>query len=227
MLVPQKATGLNLKSNHEGTAGYRLFLLPHNSDSSRRPACCRRRRTEPTESRSLPSGSKIPESSHHRLAPGFPSVLSSTHSNADASYCDLISHFGLYFFFSTLMVIFFLTLSMLGCAGSWVLRELFSSRGEQGAPPQLQHVGFSPRRVLAVAHRLRGPRTSGAAPGLRSTGSVVAVHRLSCSVEGAILSGPGSKPCPLHGQVDSLPLSHQGRPSLWPLSRALLLPSLL
>ena len=79
-----------------------------------------------------------------------------------------------------------------------MMRELFSSRGEQGATPQLQHVGFSLRRLLGVEHRLRGTGTSGAAPGLQSTGSVVAVPRLSCSVACAILPGQGWKPCLLH-----------------------------
>ena len=60
----------------------------------------------------------------------------------------------------------------------------------------MQHVGF------AVA-----------APGLSSTGSAVIVHGLSCSVACGIFLDQGSSPSLLHGQVDSLPLSHQGSPN--------------
>ena len=47
--------------------------------------------------------------------------------------------------------------------------------------------------------------------GLQSTCSVLAVHRLSCSVAYGISSNQGSNPRPLHWQVDSLPLDHEGR----------------
>ena len=47
---------------------------------------------------------------------------------------------------------------------------------------------------------------------LRSSGSVVAVHRLSCPVAWGIFPDQGSNPCPLHWQEDSSPLEHQGNP---------------
>ena len=51
-----------------------------------------------------------------------------------------------------------------------------------------------------------------AAGGLQSTGSVVAVHGLSCSVIMWDLPRSGADPCPLHCKVDSQPLEHQGTP---------------
>ena len=48
--------------------------------------------------------------------------------------------------------------------------------------------------------------------GSRCPGSVVVAHRPSCSVACGILPGQGSNPCPLHWQVDSQPLRHQGSP---------------
>ena len=44
--------------------------------------------------------------------------------------------------------------------------------------------------------------------------SVVAVHRLSCSVACGIFPDQELNPCPLHWQVDSHPLYHQGSPIL-------------
>ena len=45
--------------------------------------------------------------------------------------------------------------------------------------------------------------------GLQSTGPVVVMHRLSCSVACATFLDQGQNPCLLHWQVDVLPLSHQ------------------
>ena len=50
------------------------------------------------------------------------------------------------------------------------------------------------------------------ASGLWSTGLVVVVHGLSCSVAGGVFPDQRSNPCLLLWQVDSLPLSHQGSP---------------
>ena len=44
----------------------------------------------------------------------------------------------------------------------------------------------------------------------KSTGSVVVVHDLSCSVACGIFPDQVSNPCLLHWQVDFLPLSHHG-----------------
>ena len=45
-------------------------------------------------------------------------------------------------------------------------------------------------------------------------GSAAAVHALSCSTACGIVPDQGLNPCLLHGQVDSLPLSHQGSPQI-------------
>ena len=49
-----------------------------------------------------------------------------------------------------------------------------------------------------------------AVPRLDCTGSVVRVHRLSCSMACGIFPDQGSNPCLLHWQADSLPVSHEG-----------------
>ena len=46
----------------------------------------------------------------------------------------------------------------------------------------------------------------------RARGLSTVVHRLSHSATCGIFPDQGSNPCPLHWQVDSLPLSHQGSP---------------
>ena len=65
-----------------------------------------------------------------------------------------------------------------------------------------------------MEHGLYGAEASVVvAPGLESVGSVVAAHRLSCSVACGILPDQGSILCPLHWQADSYPLYHQGSPA--------------
>ena len=49
-------------------------------------------------------------------------------------------------------------------------------------------------------------------PRHQSVGSVVVVQGLSCSTARGIFLDQGSNPCPLHWQVDSLPLDHQESP---------------
>ena len=53
------------------------------------------------------------------------------------------------------------------------------------------------------------------APTLRSTGSIFGVHGLSCSAARGIFSDQGLNQCLLHWRLDSLPLSHQGNPSVY------------
>ena len=48
--------------------------------------------------------------------------------------------------------------------------------------------------------------------GSRRTGSVVVAHGPSFSAACGIFPDQGSNPCPLHWQVDSQPLHHQGSP---------------
>ena len=49
---------------------------------------------------------------------------------------------------------------------------------------------------------------------LECAGSGVVVHRLSCPVACGTFPHQGSDPCPLHWQAHSLPLDHQGSPTL-------------
>ena len=51
-------------------------------------------------------------------------------------------------------------------------------------------------------------------PGLQSTGSVVVAHRPSGPKACGIFPDQGLNLCPLHWQVDSLPLSYQGSPGI-------------
>ena len=48
--------------------------------------------------------------------------------------------------------------------------------------------------------------------GSRCTGSVIVAHGPSCSVACGIFPDQGSNPCPVHWQVDSQTLRHQGSP---------------
>ena len=60
-----------------------------------------------------------------------------------------------------------------------------------------------------VEHRLQDAQASVAVPlGLQSSGSVVVVHRLICSMAHGVFPDQGSNL--YHWQVDSLPLNHQG-----------------
>ena len=52
------------------------------------------------------------------------------------------------------------------------------------------------------------------ASGLYGTGSVAVAHSLSCAMACGVFPDQGLTPCLLHWQADSLPLSHQGSPSL-------------
>ena len=49
---------------------------------------------------------------------------------------------------------------------------------------------------------------------LKSTGSIVVVNGLSCSVASGIFWDQESRPCVRNWQADSLPLNHQGSPSV-------------
>ena len=77
--------------------------------------------------------------------------------------------------------------------------------------------GFSCCEARAPGH---AQPSVAVAPGLSSrgslapdTGSIVVVHRISCSTASGIFLDQGSNPCLLHRQMDSLPLSHQGSPA--------------
>ena len=70
------------------------------------------------------------------------------------------------------------------------------------------------RELLFVA--VHGLLISGASlvaePRLWSMGSVVVAHGFRGSLACGIFPGQGSNPCPIHWQVDSYPLYHQGSP---------------
>ena len=57
-----------------------------------------------------------------------------------------------------------------------------------------------------VAHRLSNCDSWALELGLSGCGA----HRFSCSEARRVFPGQGSNPCPLHWQVDSCPLYHQG-----------------
>ena len=67
----------------------------------------------------------------------------------------------------------------------------FSSCGERGL------LFVAVRGLLIVVASLVAEH------GLRSAGSVVVAHGLSCSAACGIFPGQGSNPCPLHWQADS------------------------
>ena len=56
---------------------------------------------------------------------------------------------------------------------------------------------------LIMEHRLKGMKAS-----------VVGAHRFSCYEVCGIFPNQASNLCPLHWQMDSLPLAHQGSPKL-------------
>ena len=91
-------------------------------------------------------------------------------------------------------LLFAVVCGLLIAVASLVVEHGLQARGLQ----QLWHAGS-----VVVAHRLQ------------STGSVVVVHRLSCSAACGIFPEQGLNPCPLHWQVDSQPLHHQGSPYLF------------
>ena len=96
---------------------------------------------------------------------------------------------------------FSLLLSLFGLCWVFVaLHRLFSSCGGWG----LLFIGD--RLLIAVGFSCCWVK----APG--EWDSVVVAHRLSCSAAYGIFPDQGLNPCPLHWQVDSYPLSHQGSP---------------
>ena len=87
-----------------------------------------------------------------------------------------------------------------GCAGSLLLRASCSLVAASGGYSLLWYTGFSPQQLLSLQSMQASVLV---APGLQSTGSVVVVHRLSCSMTGGIFVDQGSNLCLLHWQADS------------------------
>ena len=79
------------------------------------------------------------------------------------------------------------------------------------APSPVEHGHESVQASVLVVHELSSCRS-------RSTGSMVEARRLSCSVACGIFPTKGSSPRLLHWQADSVPLSHQGSPTLYVIS---------
>ena len=109
-------------------------------------------------------------------------------------------------FFIILLLYIYIYIYIFGCAGSSSLHRLLSSCSCSSLP----RMGVSgPCRLLLQGTGSRHLSSVVAAHGLQSTGILVA-QGLSCSTAAGIFPDQGSSPCLL--QVDSLPLSHLGRP---------------
>ena len=119
--------------------------------------------------------------------------------------CGHVSVFESYFFVWKIDVrhqLSFIYLFIFGCAGSWLLHGLFFSCGEEGLLSSCQawaslYSGFSCCSFWAPEHRF-------------SSHGAWAQVRL-CTWD---LPRSEIKPCLLHWQMDSLPLSHQGSPQV-------------
>ena len=113
---------------------------------------------------------------------------------------------------------FFLIRLFLACAGSSLLHVGFSVVAESRGSSL---VAEKHRLLIAVAslvaeHGLWGARASAVSgPGLQTTGSIVVVHRLSCSTARGTFPGQTSSPRLLHWQVGSSPRSHHGSPCFY------------
>ena len=127
------------------------------------------------------------------------------HSNCNRFF-TLISNV-IFIYFNT-----FIYLLMFGCAGSSLMQgtSLIVVRGATvHCSAQPSHCsGFSCCRAQALGVQA----LEAAACGLWRVGSVVEAHRLNCSLVRGIFPDKELNPCPLHWQVDSYPLYHQGSP---------------
>ena len=128
-------------------------------------------------------------------------------------------HFIYFFEFLNFILFIFYTagsyqLSFFG-GGLHCCMQDFSSCGEQGllfvAVCGLLTVVVSP--IAEHGPQLRHAGSPVVACGPQRAGSVVVEHRSSCSTACGILPDQGLNPRPLHQQVDSQPLHHQGSPS--------------
>ena len=104
------------------------------------------------------------------------------------------------------------------CAGSSLLRGLFSSCREQGLLSSCgtwaSHWGGFSRcgaRESGLQYLWRDGSVV-AAPGLQSTGLEAVVCEFSCCMACGIFLSQGLNPCLVHWHAGSVPLSHQGSP---------------
>ena len=113
-----------------------------------------------------------------------------------------------FFSFINLFIFIYLFLAALGLR---CCMRAFSSCSEQGLLFVVVHVLLIAVASLVVEHRLQAHglhqlwhvSSVVMAHELQSTGSVVVVHRLSCSTACGIFPDQGSNPCSLRWQVDS------------------------
>ena len=87
----------------------------------------------------------------------------------------------------------------------------FSLVATSGGYPLLQDLGFSLQWLLL----LQSVNSVVVVPRLQSTGSIAVVHEFSCSVASGISPDRRLNLGVLRWQVDSLPQSHQGSPSVF------------
>ena len=117
-------------------------------------------------------------------------------------FCPISFLFSFPFIYAFLKKVIIL-LFILGCVRS-SLHEFFSSCGAWAS----QRSAFPGCRAWALG--CLGSVV--AAPWLQSTASGVVAHGLSSSIACGVFPDHASNPSLLHGQVGSLPLSHQGSP---------------
>ena len=122
-------------------------------------------------------------------------VRSDQHSLVNIRHHTWLQNF--YLFIYLFIYLFMAVLGLRFCA------RVLSSCGKRG-PLFMQCAGLSLSRPLPLW-----------STGSRHASSVIVAHRPSCSAACGILPGEGSNPCPLHWQVDSQPLRHQGNPEFF------------
>ena len=109
----------------------------------------------------------------------------------------------LHYLFILINLFYFIYL-IFGCVGSSLLCAGFSLVAASGSYSSLQCTGFSLWWLLLLGVWALSTRASVVvARGLQSAGSVVVVHRLSCSTARGIFPDQGSNLCLLHWQADS------------------------
>ena len=129
--------------------------------------------------------------------------------------------FGFTFFFNKF--IYFIYFYFWLCCVLAAARGLSPAMASGGLLPVVVHTPLTAAASATVEHRLQahGPQqlwhmgSVVVARRLQSTGSVVVVHGLSCSVACGILLHQDSNPHPLLWQADSQPLHHQGSPWIY------------
>ena len=113
----------------------------------------------------------------------------------------------------------YLIFFILGCAGSLLLRELFSSCGSWELLSSRGAWASHWSDFSCWAQALGHGGSVIVVPWLQSTGSVVVAHGLICSETRGVFLDQKLNLCLLHWQVGSLPLSHQASPesetSIW------------